>query len=140
VLEHVRRPELVLEHARRVLTPGGRLIVSVPNFGHWYVRARALLGTFDYDDRGLLDRTHVRFFTRRSIERELRKAHFRVVRSRVTGLPFEVFSRDGASGATLAKTLDRAAATVRPTLFGYQFIYLCEAPPDHPAHTPPRGL
>jgi 2-polyprenyl-3-methyl-5-hydroxy-6-metoxy-1,4-benzoquinol methylase len=136
VLEHVRRPELVLEHARRVLVPGGRLIVSVPNFGHWYVRARTVLGMFDYDERGLLDRTHVRFFTRRSIERELRDARFRTVRSRVTGLPFEVFSRDASSGGA-ARTLDRAAAAIRPTLFAYQFIYLCEAPP---AHAPPRGL
>ena len=52
VLEHVRDPGRVLEQARELLAPGGRLIVSVPNFGHWYVRLRTVLGVFDYDQRG----------------------------------------------------------------------------------------
>ncbi|HVA19028.1 MAG TPA: bifunctional glycosyltransferase/class I SAM-dependent methyltransferase, partial [Solirubrobacteraceae bacterium] len=129
VLEHVREPGLVLEQARRVLVPRGALIASVPNFGHWYVRTRALLGIFDYDQRGLLDRTHVRFFTRRSIERELQRAGFNTVRTAVTGLPLEVIVRDGGKGRTLLRLLDRAAVSMRPTLFGYQFLYHCEMSP-----------
>ncbi|HXR14194.1 MAG TPA: bifunctional glycosyltransferase/class I SAM-dependent methyltransferase [Solirubrobacteraceae bacterium] len=129
VLEHVREPGLVLEHARRVLVPRGTLIASVPNFGHWYVRTRAVLGIFDYDQRGLLDRTHVRFFTRRSIERELARAGFTTVRKQVTGLPLEVIARDGGKGRTLLRLLDRAVVALRPTLFGYQFLYHCEMNP-----------
>jgi 2-polyprenyl-3-methyl-5-hydroxy-6-metoxy-1,4-benzoquinol methylase len=127
VLEHVREPGLVLEQARRVLAPRGALIVSVPNFSHWYVRARALLGLFDYDQRGLLDRTHVRFFTRRMIERELRQAGFKVLRMEVTGMPLDVLARDGGKGRGVVGVLDRAAVAIRPTLFGYQFVYHCEA-------------
>jgi len=130
LLEHVRDPGLVLKHARGVLAPGGVLILSVPNFGHWYVRGRALLGIFDYDQRGLLDRTHVRFFTRRSLERELRQAGFRTVRTQVTGLPFDVLARNGGRLAKVAKLVDRAAVTTRPTLFGYQFVYQCDASPE----------
>jgi glycosyltransferase involved in cell wall biosynthesis/ubiquinone/menaquinone biosynthesis C-methylase UbiE len=127
VLEHVRDPGLVLEQARRLLVTRGALIVSVPNFGHWYVRARALLGIFDYDQRGLLDRTHVRFFTRRSIQRELRQAGFKTVRTHVTGLPLEVLSRGtGGLGGGAVRLLDRAAVAIRPTLFGYQLLYHCE--------------
>ncbi len=44
-------------------------MVSVPNFNHWYPRGRIVAGRFDYDQRGPLDRGHVRFFTKRSIER-----------------------------------------------------------------------
>jgi 2-polyprenyl-3-methyl-5-hydroxy-6-metoxy-1,4-benzoquinol methylase len=129
LLEHVREPGLLLADARSVLAPGGLLILSVPNFGHWYVRGRALLGIFDYDQRGLLDRTHVHFFTRRSLERELRQAGFRTVRTQVTGLPFDVLARHGGKLAKLAKLIDRATVTIRPTLFGYQFVYQCEASP-----------
>jgi 2-polyprenyl-3-methyl-5-hydroxy-6-metoxy-1,4-benzoquinol methylase len=129
ILEHVREPGLVLEHARRVLVPRGALIASVPNFAHWYVRARSLLGIFDYDQRGLLDRTHVRFFTRRSIERELQGAGFNTVRTEVTGLPLDVIVRDGRRATGLLRRLDRAAVSMRPTLFGYQFLYHCEIAP-----------
>jgi 2-polyprenyl-3-methyl-5-hydroxy-6-metoxy-1,4-benzoquinol methylase len=129
VLEHVREPGLLLEQAHSVLTPRGTLIVSVPNFAHWYVRARALLGIFDYDQRGLLDRGHVRFFTRRSIERELRQAGFKVVRTQFTGLPLDVLTHDGGSARRVVGVLDRVAVAIRPTLFAYQLIYHCESSP-----------
>ncbi len=128
VLEHVREPGLLLADARRVLAPRGTLIVSVPNFGHWYARGRASLGIFDYDQRGLLDRGHVRFFTRRSIERELRDAGFKTVRTEVTGVPFDVLARGAGRGKRLLRAIDRAAVAVRPTLFGYQLVYHCETP------------
>jgi 2-polyprenyl-3-methyl-5-hydroxy-6-metoxy-1,4-benzoquinol methylase len=126
VLEHLRDPGLVLEQVRRVMVPRGALLVSVPNFGHWYVRARALLGIFDYDQRGLLDSTHVRFFTRRSIERLLRRTGFNIVRRETTGLPLEVVRGEGGRGTGLIDMLDRATVAIRPTLFGYQFAYHCE--------------
>ena len=131
VLEHVRDPERLLRQARDILNPSGRLLVSVPNFSHWYVRLRTLFGLFDYDQRGLLDRTHVRFFTRRSIERDLRRAHFRIAQSAVTGVPFELLSRGRNRGWTMLRALDRLTAALRPTLFAYQFVYLCEARPTH---------
>jgi 2-polyprenyl-3-methyl-5-hydroxy-6-metoxy-1,4-benzoquinol methylase len=124
VLEHVREPEQLLEQIRGVLAPGGALIVSVPNFGHWYARARTLLGLFDYDQRGILDRGHVRFFTRRGLRRRLRSAGFTVVRERATGLPLDVLTSQRGLAHWLA-TLDRAAVTARPTLFGYQFVCQC---------------
>ncbi|MGA2471195.1 MAG: bifunctional glycosyltransferase/class I SAM-dependent methyltransferase [Solirubrobacteraceae bacterium] len=129
VLEHVREPGLLLEQAARILSSAGALIVSVPNFGHWYVRVRALLGIFDYDQRGLLDRTHVRFFTRRSIERELHAAGLRTVRAHVTGLPLDVLARGGRPGKRAVSVLDRAAVALFPTLFGYQLLYQCETSP-----------
>jgi glycosyltransferase involved in cell wall biosynthesis len=129
VLEHVRRPDRILDQIRGLLAPGGSLVVSVPNFGHWYPRARVVLGRFDYDRRGILDRDHLRFFTRASFERLAGRSGFEVARRTSTGLPFEVVSRGGdvAAGAgrlatTLAK-VDRAATRVRPQLFAYQFLY-----------------
>ena len=92
VLEHVRRPEQLLE-LHGVMAPGGMLIASVPNFAHWYPRARVLLGLFDYDRRGILDQTHLRFFTRRSFERLCQTHGWRVARRGCTGLPLEVVER-----------------------------------------------
>jgi methionine biosynthesis protein MetW len=130
VLEHVRSPKRILEDVRSLLAPGGSLLVSLPNFGHWYPRTRVALGRFDYDRRGILDKDHVRFFTRRSFERLVTDAAFRVVRRSSTGLPLEVIDRGGngqevgsASPARMLSRVDRAAVAVRPQLFAYQFIY-----------------
>jgi 2-polyprenyl-3-methyl-5-hydroxy-6-metoxy-1,4-benzoquinol methylase len=66
VLEHVTQPEKMYASALSLLNPDGRLLVSVPNVTHWSVRFGMLCGKFSYADRGILDRTHYRFFTRSS--------------------------------------------------------------------------
>lgn len=129
VLEHVRHPETLLANIRGVVKPDGRVIVSVPNFGHWYPRARTLVGAFDYDQRGILDRTHYRFFTRKSLDRMVRQAGFEVRRRAEVGLPVEVLSRrDGSRGAAVARAVDRILVSLRPTLFAYQFVLHLEQP------------
>src|SRR5882724_3574126 len=70
VLEHLVDPWTVLAHLRRRLVPGGTLVASIPNVGHWDVIRDLLEGTWQYASEGLLDQTHLRFFTRRSV-REL---------------------------------------------------------------------
>jgi hypothetical protein len=129
VLEHVRHPEKLLAGIRDVLVPRGVLIASVPNFGHWYARGRVVSGTFDYDQRGVLDEGHVRFFTRRGILRRVRNAGFTVVRHEATGLPLEIFSRSETLPRRVAAAADRFAVRARPTLFGYQIVIQCESPP-----------
>ena len=127
VLEHVREPETLLKELAPRLAPGGAVVASIPNFGHWYPRFRTLFGMFDYDRRGILDRTHVRFFTRRSFERIARGAGYEVRRIGATGLPFDVADR-GGKGSVSAKlkpirAIDRALVKIRPQLFAYQFLY-----------------
>jgi 2-polyprenyl-3-methyl-5-hydroxy-6-metoxy-1,4-benzoquinol methylase len=127
VLEHLRRPEDMLAQLHSVLVPRGNVIASVPNFGHWYSRGRTALGLFDYDQRGILDRGHVRFFTRRSFERLTTNAGFAPLRRHVTGLPLDVLTGATQRPLTRAvKAVDRLAVTLRPTLFGYQLIYQFE--------------
>ena len=71
VLEHLSRPEHVLAACRQLLQPEGRLLISVPNAGYTGLIAELLDGEFLYREEGLLDRTHLRFFTRRSLARFL---------------------------------------------------------------------
>lgn len=128
VLEHLRQPGNLLEQAAAKLNPGGSILVSVPNFAHWYPRLRSALGLFDYDQRGILDSTHVRFFTKRSFEGLVRSKGLSVARRTATGLPFDVKNRGGAPRDKaprpgLLRSLDRMLTTVRPQLFGYQLLY-----------------
>jgi 2-polyprenyl-3-methyl-5-hydroxy-6-metoxy-1,4-benzoquinol methylase len=127
VLEHVRQPELLLAELAPRLAPGGAVLASIPNFGHWYPRIRTLFGMFDYDHRGILDRTHVRFFTRRSFERLAKQAGYTVHRVGATGLPFDVADRGGTGKVSNKlkplRAIDRLLVKVRPQLFAYQFLY-----------------
>ncbi len=67
VLEHLRSPERVLQGVRELLKPNGRCLLSVPNIAHAAVIGNLLRGRFEYTEEGLLDATHLHFFTRESI-------------------------------------------------------------------------
>jgi 2-polyprenyl-3-methyl-5-hydroxy-6-metoxy-1,4-benzoquinol methylase len=124
IIEHHRRPDQLLQQARERLAPDGVLLLSIPNFGHWYPRLRTVSGRFDYDRRGILDSGPLRFFTKRTIERSVHDAGFVVRRRAVTGLPVAVFTKkESRSAWRLAGQVDRAAAELRPQLFAYQLLY-----------------
>jgi SAM-dependent methyltransferase len=124
VIEHVRQPDRLLAEMAHRLRPGGTLIASVPNFSHWYPRGRTMLGLFDYDQRGILDTTHLRFFTRRSFTRLVHTCGLHAVARRHTGLPFDALGvNTGRSVGRLGALVDRALVRAWPTMFAYQFVY-----------------
>lgn len=69
VLEHLRSPEAVLQKLSRTLKDTGTIVASIPNVRHWSVLRPLLEGDWNYEDAGILDRTHLRFFTRKSIQK-----------------------------------------------------------------------
>lgn len=69
VLEHLKEPQTLLSQCKALLNPGGRLITSVPNVGYCGLVAELAQGDFRYRLEGLLDNTHLRFFTRTSLHR-----------------------------------------------------------------------
>ncbi|MCW2576469.1 MAG: methyltransferase protein [Modestobacter sp.] len=126
VLEHLRDPLPVLRRARRLLAPGGSVVISVPNVAHGDVRLSLLAGRFDYRDTGLLDETHVRFFTRRNLDRFLREAGFTAVDVRSTTAPLfgtELQPRREDYAADVV-----AALEADPDALIYQFVL--QAAPD----------
>ncbi len=84
VLEHLSNPHSVLCDARKYLRPGGSVVVSVPNIAHWMVRYDLLRGRFDYQATGIMDATHLRWFTERTLRQLLESAGYRVDEWRVT--------------------------------------------------------
>lgn len=122
VIEHVADPAGLLGQMASVVAPNGRLVVSTPNFGHWYARLRVLTGTFDYDRRGILDAGHVRFFTRRGLRRTIREARLAIDDLRFTGLPFGAIGARRSRKTSIVRAIDRTLVRLRPTLFGYQFV------------------
>lgn len=101
VLEHMPDPLAALVHARRFLKPGGALLLSLPNVGHWSVVWDLLEGKFDYQPAGILCNTHLRFFTRHGLQTLLGDAGFQVERwensASPAPLPFVTFLERAAN-------------------------------------------
>ena len=67
VLEHLKYPQRALMQTRQLLAPGGYVVVSVPNIAHASIRLALLKGEFNYEEMGILDDTHLKYYTRKSI-------------------------------------------------------------------------
>jgi SAM-dependent methyltransferase len=78
VLEHLKDPLSALRRLRGFLNEGGYFVISLPNVAHGSVRIALLQGHFNYRELGLLDATHLRFFTRESIDELLDEADLAV--------------------------------------------------------------
>ncbi len=114
VLEHMPRPDIFLENARNLIR-GGLAIASIPNVANWYVRANLLLGRFDYTEAGLLDKTHLRFFTERTVREFFRASGYSILKLKFTWLR----PRRRVLPLWLAF---RASKVFVPGLFALQFI------------------
>lgn len=84
VIEHLPNPQTILRSASEALKNGGAVIVSVPNVAHWSVRVDLLRGRFQYRDCGIMDATHLRWFTLASFKALVESAGFRVTKCRAT--------------------------------------------------------
>jgi 2-polyprenyl-3-methyl-5-hydroxy-6-metoxy-1,4-benzoquinol methylase len=94
VLEHMADSAAALRRALPHLAPEGSVVISLPNVAHGSVRAMLLEGRFDYADRGILDRTHLRFFTREGIAHLLAEAGLALDRLYQVGQPVESVGRE----------------------------------------------
>lgn len=120
VLEHIPDPLSVLQACRPALKPGGFVVVSVPNIAHADIKLQLLAGNFSYQDKGLLDRSHVHFFTRSSVEEMLRDAGFLMIDLRRVVLP--VFTTEQAVDPATVSPDVLASVLADPESETYQFV------------------
>ncbi len=127
VLEHLPNPGKVLGRSIACLKPSGKILISVPNIANFVIRLSLLAGRFDYTDRGILDRTHVRFFTLRTLTEMLDRCGLRVLEVRATPVPLQLaFPATQARVFGLVHRANYALARLRKQLFGYQFVVTAE--------------
>ncbi|MBI2330650.1 MAG: class I SAM-dependent methyltransferase [Chloroflexi bacterium] len=129
VLEHMSAPEAALKKLVDLQPAGCTFIISVPNVANLWVRLHLLMGRFDYDDRGILDKTHLRFFTRKTVKALVNDAGLEILSVRVTPIPLELVSPffTTAMGGFLHAAFARLTSLF-PTLLGYQFIVEAKKP------------
>ena len=124
VLEHLNDPLPVLVALDRALAPSGRV---VPNVAHLWVRLSLALGRWNYADRGILDRTHLRFFTKRTFAALLRDAGLRVEELVATPVPLPLIVPPRLHGPVLDGVHAVSAGAARAWKGGlaYQFVAVC---------------
>lgn len=125
VLEHLVDPLGELEKVAQLLAPNGVLIISVPNVAHWSVRVNLLRGRFNYAPTGIMDATHLRWFTSKTLLELLKRAGFTLVQVKHSSGGFLPCYRSTILSripARLRRAAIRRLITIAPTLFACQFV------------------
>ncbi len=131
VLEHTPSPEVFLSEIRKLLAPGGKLLISVPNVAHWSVRVPLFFwGSFEYKPLGIMDKTHLHFFYQRSFRRLCSSLPgCRVVSESASIEPFELALPSWLGRSVLYRALIPIRLGLARTfrgLFAYQLLAVIE--------------
>ena len=128
VLEHLIRPEKVLLEIRKNLKNNGTIIISLPNIANAYIRLKLLLGNFDYSNRGILDRDHKFFYTKKTAINLIKKSKLKIINYDFTPIPLSVVNKKFSYGKSFFPLyyLLNIISSVRSEFFAYQLIFSCQ--------------
>jgi len=129
VVEHLRHPQQFLQEMAKLLKPGGKVLMSLPNVANIWVRLNLLFGRFSYSRVGILDESHLRFFTLESSQKLAQDSGLDVIGVNTTPIPLPILLPATQQGRSLSflHVLNWGLTKLRKTLFGYQFILVCTA-------------
>ncbi len=132
ILEHLRDPLNTLQRCVDHLQPGGRVLITLPNAAHWSVRVEILLGRFQYRPRGILDQSHLRFFTKNSAESLIKMAGLRVMEDWAVPIPLPLLVPATREDGALAwvHILNQVFTQTWKTLLAYQWGFWCQTAAD----------
>jgi 2-polyprenyl-3-methyl-5-hydroxy-6-metoxy-1,4-benzoquinol methylase len=128
ILEHLRNPGQVLVRLSSLLKPGGKILISLPNIANIWVRLNLLFGRFNYSRVGILDESHLRFFTLHTMKHMADEAGLDVISVKATPIPLPLILPSTSRGRSLSflHMFNWGLTKLRSTLFGYQFILVCQ--------------
>lgn len=129
VLEHTADPVAVLRQLRQSAKPDAVFIISLPNVAHLSARLLLLAGQWPQMERGIFDRTHLHFYTRRTAEHMLAEAGLRVLRARPTVVPLYMAWPQNwpEQGLKLAMAMQRIGLLLSPSMFGFQWVFVAKS-------------
>ena len=130
VLEHLKKPETILDECHEILGRDGQLIISVPNIANISVRLMLLFGRFNYTERGIMDKTHLRFFTRKTARKMVESRGYEILEEQMTVIPVELICKMPAKSLLMriSNFVLRILTRIAPSLFGYQIMFVARAP------------
>jgi SAM-dependent methyltransferase len=124
VLEHICYPQRLLKDIRSRLSPDGILIIALPNLMHFNSRWKLTFGNFKYQEYGIWDYTHFRWYTFKSAQAMLEENNYTVEKADVSGwIPFD-HRLKAITPSGLRNGLFRVLKKISPGLFGFQLLYV----------------
>ena len=124
VLEHTANPEELLRRIVKLQKPTTQFIISIPNVAHIWIRLNLLFGKFNYTNYGILDQTHLRFFTKSTFLQLVKSSGLRLIELKYTPVPLSrlnLFFQENPAGRLFQKFF-ALLANFFPGLFAYQFV------------------
>lgn len=127
VLEHLRNPCEILRRLSGLLDREGKILISLPNVAHIWIRLGLLFGYFSYSRSGILDETHLHFYTLESSKKLVADSGLNIVNIASTPAPLPLVFQATGEGRPLhiLQVLNWGLARFAKSLFGYQFIITC---------------
>jgi methionine biosynthesis protein MetW len=126
VLEHICYPQKLLKDIQSRLKPNGILIIALPNLMHFNSRWKLTKGNFNYEEYGIWDYTHFRWYTFKSAQQMLKDNNYTVEKADVSGwIPFEHRLKK-ITPAGLRNGIFKMLKKISPGLFGFQLLYVAK--------------
>lgn len=128
VLEHLPRPQDLLARLHRLMDRRGKLIVTGPNVAYWHTRWELMRGRWNYAEAGIMDETHLRWFTRETWRKLLEETGFEIVVDQVVDslLPKEYQMRTVQGFGSVIDKIKQASEKVFPNLIALVFLFCCQ--------------
>jgi 2-polyprenyl-3-methyl-5-hydroxy-6-metoxy-1,4-benzoquinol methylase len=122
IIEHLADPLSLLKSLKTNLKAKGYLLISVPNGVNIYARIKILFGNFNYEEKGIFDKTHLRFFTLKSFKKLIIDSGYSLTEIKYSPIPVYLISSIPKILLTPIYYLFIMLTKLRPQLFAYQFI------------------
>ena len=121
ILEHLFDPKAVLTKIRKYLKPDGLLLLSMPNVAYWKLRLKLLMGQWEYQEKGIFEEGHIRFYTKKGSVSLIKRAGYSVKEIHPWVPLFSRFRKDNNKFATFVSEI---ITKICPTLLGHSFLYI----------------
>jgi len=115
VLEHLKDPLKILIKFKKYLKDNGCIIISVPNIANWRVRFKLMTGKFDYENQGILDEEHLRFFTEKTFKKLIIDAGLEIYKFNLT-----------VGDLNILAGFFHSFGLMWPNLMSYQFLIIAK--------------
>ena len=126
VIEHLENPEDFMHKLYQIFEKhNSKVILSTPNVAHIFIRLMLLLGSFNYGRSGILDKTHTRLFTKKSLEKLINQTNLRIIKNSGIPIPLQLIFKNKFIANILIK-INKLFIVFSKTLFSFQFIYVLE--------------
>lgn len=128
ILEHLKNPKELIVNTKPLLKKNGLIIISTGNIANIYIRISLLFGNFSYAEKGILDKTHLKFFTLKTMKQFIKETGLKMLKEEFTSVPFylvnSIFSKQ--SIFYIVYKIYYIFIFLNPSLFSYQFIFYCK--------------